>query len=50
MGGWRDIDPATIESMSLLKDATSLAAYGSQAANGVLMITTRKRHNRQTND
>jgi TonB-linked SusC/RagA family outer membrane protein len=42
MGGWRDIDPATIESMSLLKDATSLAAYGSQAANGVLMITTRK--------
>jgi TonB-linked SusC/RagA family outer membrane protein len=42
MGGWRDIDPATIESMSLLKDATSLAAYGSQAANGVLMITTKK--------
>jgi TonB-linked SusC/RagA family outer membrane protein len=42
MGGWRDIDPATVESMSLLKDATSLAAYGSQAANGVLMITTKK--------
>jgi TonB-linked SusC/RagA family outer membrane protein len=42
MGGWRDIDPATVESMSVLKDATSLAAYGSQAANGVVMITTKK--------
>lgn len=42
MGSFRDIDPATIESMSVLKDATSLAAYGSQAANGVIMITTRK--------
>lgn len=28
--------------MSVLKDATSLAAYGSQAANGVIMITTKK--------
>jgi TonB-dependent SusC/RagA subfamily outer membrane receptor len=28
--------------MSVLKDATSLAAYGSQAANGVSMITTKK--------
>jgi len=42
MGGWRDIDPSTIENMSVLKDATSLAAYGSQAANGVVMITTKK--------
>jgi len=41
-GGYRDIDPATIESMSVLKDATSLAAYGSQAANGVIMITTKR--------
>ena len=40
MGSLRDIDPQTIESMSVLKDATSLAAYGSQAANGVIMITT----------
>ena len=40
--GWRFIDPATIESMSVLKDATSLAAYGSQAANGVIMITTKR--------
>ncbi|MDO4163674.1 MAG: TonB-dependent receptor [Bacteroides sp.] len=42
MGSFRDIDPASIESMSVLKDATSLAAYGSQAANGVIMITTKK--------
>ena len=42
MGGWNDIDPSTIESMSVLKDATSLAVYGSQAANGVVMITTKK--------
>ncbi len=42
MGTMRDIDPATVETMSVLKDATSLAAYGSQAANGVIMITTKK--------
>lgn len=42
MGGWRDIDPTTIETISVLKDATSLAAYGSQAANGVVMITSKK--------
>ena len=39
---WQNIDPLTIESMSVLKDASSLAAYGSQAANGVVMITTKK--------
>lgn len=42
MGSLRDIDPNNIESMSVLKDATSLAAYGSQAANGVIMITTKQ--------
>lgn len=42
MGSFRDIDPNIIQSMSVLKDATSLAAYGSQAANGVVMITTKK--------
>ena len=36
------IDTKSIESMSILKDATSLAAYGSQAANGVIMVTTKK--------
>ena len=35
------IDPATIESISVLKDA-SAAIYGAQAANGVILITTKK--------
>lgn len=37
-----DIAPSTIESISVLKDATSLAAYGSRAAQGVIMVTTKK--------
>lgn len=41
-GRLMDIDPNTIQSMSVMKDATSLAAYGSQAANGVIMITSKK--------
>lgn len=41
-GQINDIDPSTIESMSVMKDATSLASYGSQAANGVIMITSKK--------
>lgn len=41
-GQINDIDPTTIESMSVMKDATSLASYGSQAANGVIMITSKK--------
>ena len=41
-GSIDDIDPASIESMSVMKDATSLASYGSQAANGVIMITSKK--------
>lgn len=41
-GSITDIDPSTIESMSVMKDATSLAAYGSQAANGVVSITSKK--------
>ena len=42
MGSMRDVDPNTIESVTVLKDATSVAAYGSRAANGVIMITTKK--------
>ena len=38
-GHLEDIDQTSIESISVLKDATSLAAYGSKAANGVIMIT-----------
>jgi len=41
-GRMTDIDPNIIESIQVLKDASSLAAYGSQAAQGVIMITTRK--------
>ena len=41
-GELEDIDSNSIESISVLKDATSLAAYGSKAANGVIMITLKK--------
>ena len=34
--------PADIESISVLKDASSLAIYGARAANGVVLVTTRK--------
>ena len=37
-----EIDPSTIESIDILKDAASAAIYGSQAANGVILITTKK--------
>ncbi|MBN1181870.1 MAG: TonB-dependent receptor, partial [Bacteroidales bacterium] len=36
------INPADIIDMQILKDASSTAIYGSRAANGVIMITTRK--------
>ncbi|MCQ2190041.1 MAG: TonB-dependent receptor [Paludibacteraceae bacterium] len=36
------INPADIVSMEVLKDASATAIYGSRAANGVVMITTRK--------
>ncbi len=42
MGEMRDIDPSSIESISVLKDAASIAAYGSRAANGVIMIASKK--------
>lgn len=37
-----DINPADIESIDILKDAASAAIYGSRAAAGVLLITTKK--------
>jgi TonB-linked SusC/RagA family outer membrane protein len=37
-----DIDPNDIESISVLKGAAATALYGSRAANGVIMITTKK--------
>ncbi|MGK6352941.1 SusC/RagA family TonB-linked outer membrane protein [Parapedobacter sp. DT-150] len=36
-----DINPNEIESISVLKDAASTAVYGSRAANGVILITTK---------
>ena len=36
------IDPNDIESMSILKDAASASIYGSRAANGVILITTKR--------
>ncbi|OQX82105.1 MAG: SusC/RagA family protein [Bacteroidetes bacterium 4484_276] len=37
-----DIDPNNIESMNVLKGAAATALYGSRAANGVILITTKK--------
>ncbi|HPT11216.1 MAG TPA: TonB-dependent receptor [Bacteroidales bacterium] len=37
-----DINPADIESMEILKDGSATAIYGSRAANGVILITTKK--------
>lgn len=36
------LDPSTIESISVLKDASASAVYGSRAAFGVILITTKK--------
>ena len=41
-GNMNDINPADIESMEILKDASATAIYGSRGANGVVMITTKK--------
>ncbi len=40
-----DIDPNNIESVNVLKGAAATALYGSQAANGAIMITTKKGKN-----
>ena len=37
-----DINPEDIENISILKGAAASALYGSEAANGVVMITTKK--------
>ncbi len=37
-----DINPGDIESIEVLKDAASTAIYGSRAANGVILITTKR--------
>ena len=37
-----DLNPTDIESISVLKDASSTAIYGAQGANGVIIVTTKK--------
>lgn len=37
-----DINPNDIENLTVLKDAASTAVYGSQGANGVILVTTKK--------
>jgi TonB-linked SusC/RagA family outer membrane protein len=41
-GGLSNIDPNSIGNVTVLKDATSAAIYGSRGANGVVLITTKK--------
>ena len=41
-GNISDLNPADIESLTVLKDAASAALYGNRAANGVILITTKK--------
>ena len=43
-----DLNPNDIESISILKDASSTAIYGSRASNGVVLITTKKGRQGQT--
>ncbi len=42
------IDPKSIESISVLKDAASAAIYGNRAANGVILITTKRAEDGKT--
>ena len=42
------INPADIESISVLKDASATAIYGARASNGVIIVTTKKgKHNKE---
>lgn len=41
-GSIADINPADVESMSVLKDASASAIYGARGANGVVLITTKR--------
>ncbi|MEI7421510.1 MAG: TonB-dependent receptor [Prolixibacteraceae bacterium] len=42
VSGYEQINPNDIESISILKDASSTAVYGVRGANGVIIITTKK--------
>jgi TonB-linked SusC/RagA family outer membrane protein len=45
---FQNINPNDIENVSVLKDASSTAIYGSRAANGVILITTKRAHDGKT--
>ena len=47
-GSQSDINPSTIESIEVLKDASAAAIYGSRAANGVVLITTKSGNSGKT--
>jgi len=42
LGDYKQLIPEEIEEISLLKDAAATAVYGSRAANGVLLVTTKR--------
>lgn len=46
-GNLNSINPGDIESMTILKDASAGALYGSRGANGVVVITTKKGQNKE---
>ncbi|MFD2556254.1 SusC/RagA family TonB-linked outer membrane protein [Sphingobacterium tabacisoli] len=41
-GALNDVNPNDVESISVLKDASSASIYGSRAANGVILVTTKR--------
>lgn len=45
----RGLNPSDIETMSVLKDASSASIYGARAANGVVLITTKRGKANQSN-
>ncbi|MBL1488563.1 hypothetical protein ELC62_29385, partial [Klebsiella pneumoniae] len=48
-GGINYLNPTDIESVEILKDAASAAIYGSRAANGVVLVTTKSGKSGKTN-
>lgn len=42
VGNMNDLDMKDVESLEVLKDASAAAIYGSRAANGVILVTTKK--------
>jgi len=44
---FNNLDPNEIQSVSILKDASAAAVYGMQAANGVILVTTKKGSNQK---